>query len=175
MLVSPIMGPVMGMTFGARIDDWRLVRSSFLVETYSILICFFVGALITLCAGWTELADTWPTNEMQIRGETSGLVIGIAIAIPSGMGVALSILGNNTGSLVGVAISASLLPPAVNAGICWMYAILMLFGANTDDTVDGADYATIGAISFTLTVLNIVCIWLSGMLMFTIKVSCRRA
>ena len=37
------------------------------------------------------------------------------IALPSGAGVALSLLGGNTGSLVGVAISASLLPPAVNA------------------------------------------------------------
>jgi len=39
----------------------------------------------------------------------------VLIAVPSGAGVALSILGGNTGSLVGVAISASLLPPAVNA------------------------------------------------------------
>jgi uncharacterized membrane protein len=170
MLVSPIMGPVMGMTFGARIDDWPLVRSSFLVETKAIIICFLVGAVITLCAGFTELANTWPTNEMQIRGEVSGLYVGIAIAIPSGMGVALSILGGNTGSLVGVAISASLLPPAVNAGICWMYALLELAGGVTSESEDDANYGVIGAISFTLTVLNIVCIWFSGMLMFAIKV-----
>ena len=43
------------------------------------------------------------------------LWVGVLIAIPSGAGVALSLLGGNTGSLVGVAISASLLPPAVNA------------------------------------------------------------
>jgi len=47
----------------------------------------------------------------------TGLLTGIAVAIPSGMGVCLSILGGNTSSLVGVAISASLLPPAVNAGM----------------------------------------------------------
>jgi uncharacterized membrane protein len=46
------------------------------------------------------------------------LWVGILIALPSGAGVALSILGGNTGSLVGVAISASLLPPAVNAVSC---------------------------------------------------------
>ena len=43
------------------------------------------------------------------------LWVGILIAVPSGAGVALSVLGGNIGSLVGVAISASLLPPAVNA------------------------------------------------------------
>ena len=52
---------------------------------------------------------------MLCRGLARGLGVGVAIAIPSGAGVALSILGGNTGSLVGVAISASLLPPAVNA------------------------------------------------------------
>lgn len=82
------------------------------------------------------------------------------------MGVALSILGNNTASLVGVAISASLLPPAVNAGICWAHAILIQF----DDTMENTeDFVSIGAISFALTCVNIVCIWVSGILMFTIK------
>jgi uncharacterized membrane protein len=37
------------------------------------------------------------------------------IALASGAGVALAVLGGNTASLVGAAISASLLPPAVNA------------------------------------------------------------
>jgi len=49
------------------------------------------------------------------RGLERSLWVGVLIAVPSGAGVALSILGGNTGSLVGVAISASLLPPAVNA------------------------------------------------------------
>lgn len=44
---------------------------------------------------------------------TTGLVTGVLIACPSGVGVALSVLGNNTSSLVGVAISASLLPPGL--------------------------------------------------------------
>lgn len=84
------------------------------------------------------------------------------------MGVALSILGNNTASLVGVAISASLLPPAVNAGICWAHAILIRAG--TVDNIDEADFAKIGGISFALTVVNIFCIWIFGMVMFAIKV-----
>ena len=49
------------------------------------------------------------------RGVLRGLIPGLLIAIASGVGVALSVLGGNAGSLVGVAISASLLPPAVNA------------------------------------------------------------
>ncbi|UYV60446.1 hypothetical protein LAZ67_1001173 [Cordylochernes scorpioides] len=57
----------------------------------------------------------WPTAEMTSRGLLRSLWVGALIALPSGAGVALSILGGNAGSLVGVAISASLLPPLVNA------------------------------------------------------------
>lgn len=61
-------------------------------------------------------------------GLQRSLWVGMLIALPSGAGVALSILGGNTGSLVGVAISASLLPPAVNAvgSLCYdnKYALI---------------------------------------------------
>ena len=46
---------------------------------------------------------------------TRALWVGMLIALPSGAGVALSVLGANIRSLVGVAISASLLSPAVNS------------------------------------------------------------
>ena len=98
-----------------------------------------------------------------------GLVTGICIAIPSGMGVALSILGNNTASLVGVAISASLLPPAVNSGICFAQGILIRAGAVSYPNSDDYSFGQIGGISFLLTVVNIVCIWISGIVMFAIK------
>ena len=51
-------------------------------------------------------------------------MVGLAIAIPSGVGVAISVLGGNAGSMVGVAISASLLPPAVNTGLFWAMAMI---------------------------------------------------
>lgn len=51
------------------------------------------------------------------RGEVRTLYIGCLIALLSGAGVALGILGDNFASLVGVAISTSLMPPAVNAVI----------------------------------------------------------
>ena len=95
---------------------WRLVASDSLCSLLNLKRAFF-----------------------QSRGIANpGLLLGIAIAIPSGLGVGLSgnvphlhrrktllhllafsaVVGNNTSSLVGVAISASLLPPAVNTGIC---------------------------------------------------------
>jgi uncharacterized membrane protein len=52
------------------------------------------------------------------------LWVGLLVAIPSGAAVAIGILVDNTASLVGVAISASLLPPAVNA-VCITFCIFL--------------------------------------------------
>ena len=101
-------------------------------------------------------ATEWPTREMRsrgdlkywchaaLKGELRALWVGVLVAVPSGAGVALSVLGGNAGSLVdilencvnhhkthystcqvGVAISASLLPPAVNAGFFWALSLLV--------------------------------------------------
>jgi len=75
---------------------------------------------------WKDV-DVWPTDQMRGRGNYMSLAIGCLVAVPSGCGVALSILAGNAGSLVGVAISASLLPPAVNCGILWgMSAVIAI-------------------------------------------------
>lgn len=48
------------------------------------------------------------------RGQWRSLWVGALVALPSGAGVAMAILGGNSACLVGVAISASLLPPSIN-------------------------------------------------------------
>ena len=58
------------------------------------------------------MAEDWPTQEMLSRGTRTTFLAGIPIAFFSGLGVAVSVLDDQTSSLVGVAISASLLPPA---------------------------------------------------------------
>ena len=54
----------------------------------------------------------------------SCLVVGVFIAVPSGVGVALAVLGGNQAGGVGVAISASLLPPAVNTGLLFAMSLI---------------------------------------------------
>jgi hypothetical protein len=70
------------------------------------------------CINESRLAHS---QEMLNRGDQFGLSSGILIAIPSGVATALSTLGQNSSGMVGVAISLLLLPPAVNAGMCWAY------------------------------------------------------
>jgi hypothetical protein len=130
------------------------------------------------------------------RGEWRSLWVGVLIAVPSGAGVALSVLGGNAGSLVGVAISASLLPPAVNCGVFWAASVVLAISGNQShaifytgrETVDTETNKTInlyeprydndnmslesfylGLISVVLTIVNILCIILTGVLILRLK------
>jgi uncharacterized membrane protein len=51
-------------------------------------------------------------------------VAGIFVAIPSGAGVAIALTGGISSTLVGVAISAALLPPIANSGMCVTVGVL---------------------------------------------------
>lgn len=141
MLISPLMGPILAGTFGTVIHDRKLqlmgVRNELVGLSLTILVGYIIGLIIGSVDGYYG-GDQWPTQEMMSRYDTAykylthlvyfqwkndflyrgllrSLWVGILIALPSGAGIALGLLGDNSGSLIGVAISASLLPPAVNA------------------------------------------------------------
>lgn len=126
------------------------------------------------------------------------LIVGILTALPSGAAVAIAILGENIGSLVGVAISASILPPAVNTvilhfrflvsrdilitsylqGIFWSMSVLHSLNAIDDETVIKSNYysdhqsielAIHGALSMLLTAANIACILFMGVLVLKVN------
>jgi uncharacterized hydrophobic protein (TIGR00271 family) len=173
MLVSPLMGPVVGMAYGTTIRDFTMVKISVRNECGSLIFCIIVGAIVGAIAGPTELANSWPTPEKVGRATLANFLVGLPIAFFSGLGVAVSLLDDQFNSLVGVAISASLLPPAVNAGILW---VAYGFYANSHLGDDEAkyhyrrtDFLYGGLMSLALTLANIVLIYLSSMIMFRLK------
>eukprot|EP00904_Undaria_pinnatifida_P000673 jgi/Undpi1/10606/HiC_scaffold_29.g13056.m1 len=149
---------------GLATDNVAVVVAAML--SFSLLVCVGVGFLVGMVGVWFKPTD-WPTHEMETRGNPWGLLTGIAIAIPSGMAVALSILSKNVNSLVGVAISASLLPPAVNTGLC--LAVALLGPAALDEPVDTDEYVMIALISMCLTIVNILSIYVAGVWLFLFK------
>lgn len=156
MLVSPLMGPILGITFGFWENDVQLVLRSLRNEFIGLVLCIVVGLITGLVvAEWAEDDWDWPTEFMSSRGEPMSLAVGLAIAIPSGAGVARSITTANAGGLIGVAISASLLPPTVNAGMCWAVA------AFSDD--EHRAIARTGGYSLLLTIVNIMAIILAAL------------
>jgi uncharacterized hydrophobic protein (TIGR00271 family) len=190
MLVSPIMGPVVGMAYGATIQDWRLFWTAFRTELLSLLVCVIMGLLLGLATGATGLGETWPTSEMVVRATWTNFLVALPVAFFSGLGVAVGLLDEQTSSLVGVAISASLLPPAVNAGILWVaYGFYQsnLLGHGVGDggvlpeevvayvqpiirqDVERHQFRQGGFISLALTIANVLIIIGSSMLMFRLK------
>ncbi|XP_059175726.1 uncharacterized protein LOC131955573 isoform X2 [Physella acuta] len=219
MLVSPLMGPIIAGVFGTVIRNHDLLKVGFKSEIKGLCLCILMGfvtgfipaALESTGAKWRS-TENWPTIEMSARGSLRSLLVGVLIAIPSGAGVALSILGGKVGSLVGVAISASLLPPAVNAGLLWANALVVAIRppatlpmkhAMNDSLVNGTadqraaaltykgelkcpefidngfipeyycdmarESAVLGVVSLLLTILNIICIIIMGIVVLKIK------
>ena len=111
MLVSPLMGPILAIVFGTAVRNRKLVRIGVAREFYCLLICIICGFIFG-CVFVTKFnrtrsmlaittSNNWPTTEMASRTGWSCLVVGLAIAVPSGVGVAISVLGGNSGSMVG--------------------------------------------------------------------------
>jgi len=161
MLVSPIMGPVLAICFGTVIKNKDLVCQGLYAEAVSLVICWVVGFVFGLIWASTSLYETykWPTKQMRDRGAEIVLFEGVLIALPSGVGVAVSVLGGNMASLVGVAMSASLLPPAVNFGM--MLAVWLL---NRNDDAIGMAF-----ISLALALENIMIIYFVAIMVFWLK------
>ncbi|GLV32029.1 uncharacterized protein CBL_12015 [Carabus blaptoides fortunei] len=191
MLVSPLMGPVMSVTFGTIIADRRLQRTGFITLATGIIISIVFGFIFGLLLGTTDMPwgfGDWPTEEMKARGNARCLWIGVLWALPSGTGVALALLQGSAGPLIGVAISASLLPPVVNCGLFWALACIWLardnvkmphmagesYTGNSSYVPIYADYMPTeffinGIISGLLTVVNVVFIFVSAIVMLKIK------
>ncbi|KAJ9597349.1 hypothetical protein L9F63_011789, partial [Diploptera punctata] len=190
MLISPLMGPIMAGNFGTVIGDRRLQITGVLNELFGLLGCIIAGFAFGLVAGlanehWGNAA--WPTDEMISRGLDRSLWVGLLVAIASGAALSIAILGDNVSSMVGVAISASLLPPAVNAGLLWALALIdfawkdrvELESEDINSSVKlytpiysetpAIELAILGAVSLCLTLINIICIFVTGILILKIK------
>lgn len=166
MLVSPLMGPILAFSLGSLINEKGMVLSGLINEAFSLLVCVVVGFLLAFVFIPFAPSLDWPTAEQSSRGVWQALVYGLLVASPSGVGVALSITSGGIASLVGVAISASLLPPAVNTGMMLSYG---LFGPLLHSDVEMVPNLIIGGISFALCILNIFCIYVFCIIYFKIK------
>jgi len=161
MLVSPLMGPVTAIAYGISIGDFKMVRMGLVTEVVSLIICIVIGLIFGASMIQFKIAEFWPGTEMTSRGTWTNFYVGIPVAFFSGLGVAVGLLDSQTNSLVGVAISASLLPPAVNAGMLWIIGL-------REDAED-MGHVQMGVISLSLTIINIIFIIIASMLMFRLK------
>jgi uncharacterized hydrophobic protein (TIGR00271 family) len=154
MLVSPIMGPILGMTLGYRIADWPLFRNSFISEIKMAVTAFLTGLFYGFILGDVGKTYNWPTSAMS-PSDSQGfnMVVSIIVSAAAGvvLGVSLTATGGN--ALVGTAISAGLLPPIVNAGMLMAYAIAYAPKEKKDSFYEMGNYAILFYFSHVVTII----------------------
>ncbi|MBR1789969.1 MAG: TIGR00341 family protein [Bacteroidaceae bacterium] len=132
MLISPLMGPIIGMGLAVGIGDWTLLKTSgknFLVATIISIITATVYFLIS------------PFNEVQseLLARTSPTLYDVMIAFFGGAAGFMATGTRGKGNVIpGVAIATALMPPLCTAGFGlatgrWMYFLgaIYLFYINT--------------------------------------------
>ncbi|MEA2070284.1 MAG: TIGR00341 family protein [Asgard group archaeon] len=132
MIIAPLLGPIVGIAFGAMASKKDILRESIIAEFsgigLSIMIGFFVGLIF-------QTVQDSPTEFIQARGEPN--IVSLLIAIASGLTAGIAFANGTALALVGVAAAAALLPVTVNIGIAvgmfeWAIALgsLILFITN---------------------------------------------
>ena len=172
MLLSPLMGPMLGVAVGYVVGDNKLFIKGTRNELFALGLSFAVGAVMALMMPIlypfdppfvTVVENQWLAAPMILTEITRrGIIfsaLDIGIAIFSGTAIAISVTKGDMSTLVGVAISAALMPPAVNVGM--MITLGLVTGSMHS--------ISIGLGSLLLLGMNIVLIDISAIIMFRIK------
>nr|XP_014289505.1 uncharacterized protein LOC106689162 isoform X1 [Halyomorpha halys] len=179
MLISPLMNPMVAATFGTVISDCRLQKLGIVNGLLGLFLCLIIGFIYGIINAFIQgnlPRIQWPTGLMYSMGTVSSLWTGIMLALLSGVAVSIGILGDEPTSIHGVAMSAALLPPAVNAGLLWSNSAIHL---RTTTFPPGfqkiwssnppLEFAVLGAMSLSLSFLNILFIFIAGIVLLKVK------
>lgn len=110
MLISPLMGPIMGIGYGAGINDYQLIKKAMLNLSLSILIALFTS---TIYFSASPLA----TAQSELLARTTPTIWDVLIALLGGLaGIIASTRKEKTNVIPGVAIATALMPPLCTAG-----------------------------------------------------------
>ncbi|MHA1988833.1 MAG: TIGR00341 family protein [Promethearchaeota archaeon] len=127
MVISPLMGPILGLSFGIVTSDRKMIRNSTIAQAVGSLISIGSGILL---GGIRNLFVENPQITMEMSTRYFPNAFDLMIAICASIAVGFSVSGSVKSTLIGMAIALSLMPPAVNVGLALMYGSLSLsFGS----------------------------------------------
>ena len=110
MLISPLMGPIIGMGLGIGIQDYELLKRGLKNIIAAVLGSLLTSALYFLISPQYEGAS-------QLLARTSPSIYDVFVALFGGAAGILSIAAKNKGQVLpGGAIATSLMPPLCTAG-----------------------------------------------------------
>lgn len=145
MVIAPFLGPNLAFAFATSQGNQRLMASAFRTGvvgvSFAALVCCAVGYL------WPEVPQSG-----ELLARTSIGLDGVALAVASGVAGVLSLTSGLSMTLVGVMVAVAILPPAATFGF--------MAGAGELKLAYGA---------FLMLAVNIVCVNLSGLIVFLAK------
>lgn len=133
MLISPLMGPIVGMGLGTAINDDRMLKRS-LVNLGVMVTLSLLAA--TLYFSLTPISEFTP----ELKARTAPNVLDVLVAIFGGLAliVAKTKKGTISNAIAGVAIATALMPPLCTAGygiaewnLAYFSGAMYLFSINT--------------------------------------------
>lgn len=145
MIIAPLLKPNMALSLATTLADFDLAKRALKVNVVGLTMTVGTSVL----AGLVFPVD--PTVD-QIALRTRVGILELILAASAGTAGALSFTSGEAGAVVGVMVAVALLPPVVVFGL--------LLGAGETQLALGAAY---------LTVANIVCLNLSGVVTFFIQ------
>tara|TARA_R110002050_G_scaffold11122_2_gene37850 strand:+ start:51780 stop:53261 length:1482 start_codon:yes stop_codon:yes gene_type:complete len=111
MLISPLMGPIVGIGFSLGTNRFRLLKHAFLSYVLMVIVALVTSSLY-FCITPLDQADT------EILTRTSPTILDVLVAIFGGLAGSIEGMRKNTGLTVipGVAIATALMPPLCTVG-----------------------------------------------------------
>jgi uncharacterized hydrophobic protein (TIGR00341 family) len=142
MVIAPLLGPNLALSFAATLGDRVLMRKSLITNVVGLGLALFLSFVI----GWL-----WPVvhPNAEILSRTDVGFSGVLLAMASGAAAVLSLTTGLASALVGVMVAVALLPPTATLG--------MMLASGQQALAAGAAL---------LLAVNVVCVNLSANLVF---------
>ncbi|MFX1250311.1 MAG: TIGR00341 family protein [Promethearchaeota archaeon] len=129
MIIAPLLGPIALTVIGTMIPSNVYSRKAFIAEIIGLAICLLIGLIVGILLPVIPFVtapiidSTNLPNQIAIRIEPG--LPDIIFAIASGLAAGVFIVRGESTSMVGVAVAASLCPPATNIGVLLAYGLVL--------------------------------------------------
>lgn len=110
MLISPLMGPILGIGLGIAINDWDTLKRSFRNITIAVILSIATSFIYFKISPFSETSS-------ELLSRTVPTLLDVFIAFFGGVaGILAGSRGEKTNVVPGVAIATALMPPLSTAG-----------------------------------------------------------
>lgn len=110
MLISPLMGPIIGIGFSIGVNDFATLKRSF--KSFGVATVFSI-ATATIFFIFSPITEA----QSELLARTSPTIYDVFIALFGGLAGAVALATNQKGNVIpGVAIATALMPPLCTAG-----------------------------------------------------------